>query len=108
MWIVPGLQLASGEVRDGRRPIGKLDNEALAGNWFNALGDPVYHRLGAQNHRDHGGDLHRLVGSHAEGAVLIDLAVGVEVSDMNDAREQNQGDAEDSQDRGQGNRRTSL
>ena len=77
-------------------------NEALARSRFDALRDPVNHRLRAQDYGNDCGDLHRLVSRHAQGAVLIGLPVGVEVRDVNNARSQDKGDAENSQDRNPG------
>jgi len=70
----------------------------LPGSWFNSLCNPVHHRLGDQNHRNYCGDLYRLVDSHAQRAVLINLAIRVEMGDVNDTREQDKRNAENSQD----------
>jgi hypothetical protein len=58
----------------------------------------VHHRLGTQNYCDHGDYLHRLVRRHAKRAILIDLAVGVGMGNVNNPGEQHQRNADDPQD----------
>lgn len=100
MWIVPGgKQPSSGEDGDGRRPIGELKNEALPWSRRGPLCGPAFHRLRAQNHHHQGGHLHRLVRRYAQRAILIDLAVGVKVGDVDDAGEKHERNADDAQDR---------
>jgi len=91
--------LASDEVSDRRRPIGELLKEALPGRWIDVLRNPVHNRLRRHYDRNHCGDLDRLVRTDAERAVLIALAVGMKVGDVENARRKHNRNTKNSQDR---------
>lgn len=104
-----GAEFCLGESRrEGRRPIGELQDEALPGNggkgYRNEAGDLA--RSNGEGDHDHG--LHRMVGRDAQRAIVIGLAGGMRVGDLQNAGHQHQRDTEDSQERNPGKPRSPL
>lgn len=101
---------ASGERRSrGRRSIGELRGKTPARQRCAIyLGDVVLHRPRGDLNRDDDNDLRDGVCRHTQGAVRIDAAVGVVMGNPDDACDQDECDADDSQCSNPGTSRPAL